>query len=321
MRWGGGDGFLNLVDTTNNRILYSESQYLGLDAQRPGHGREPGHPAEPTRGLHRGPPELDHVAGPRRTPTSGSATPWRRATGTARSSSAPTTPTRSTPASTSSSESTDRGDTWTSLGDLTTGTDRRTLEIMGQRPDSFTLSLDDGIPYWPTLTAIAESEFTPGELYVGTDDGQVRVSRDGGADLARRDRRHARPARDDLDQRDRTRRSTSTAASTSWPTTTATTTTATTCGAPTTTGARGRPSPGTCPRTGSRAPSGRIPATPTCSTWAPSSASSGPGTVAPTGSSSGAGFPPSPSTTWWSIPGTTTWSSPPTAAASGFSTR
>ena len=29
-KWGGGDGFLSLVDTTNNRILYSESQYLGL---------------------------------------------------------------------------------------------------------------------------------------------------------------------------------------------------------------------------------------------------------------------------------------------------
>src|SRR5665811_2374716 len=51
---------------------------------------------------------------------------------------------------------------------------------MRERPDSFTLSLDDGIPYWPTITAIAESEFTPGELYVGTDDGQVRVTRDGG---------------------------------------------------------------------------------------------------------------------------------------------
>ena len=51
---------------------------------------------------------------------------------------------------------------------------------MEQKPDSFVLSLDDGAPYWPTLTAIAESEFTPGVLYVGTDDGQVQVSTDDG---------------------------------------------------------------------------------------------------------------------------------------------
>ncbi|HSW30443.1 MAG TPA: hypothetical protein VLH75_13240 [Longimicrobiales bacterium] len=74
----------------------------------------------------------------------------------------------------------DRGDHWRSLGDLTTRTDRRTLEIMGQKPDSFTLSLDDGIPYWPTISAVAESPFTPGVLYVGTDDGQVQVSKDDG---------------------------------------------------------------------------------------------------------------------------------------------
>ena len=74
----------------------------------------------------------------------------------------------------------DRGDNWTSLGDLTSGVDRRTLRTMGELPDSFTLSLDDGIPYYPTLTEIAESPLVQGLLYVGTDDGQVQVSRDGG---------------------------------------------------------------------------------------------------------------------------------------------
>ena len=74
----------------------------------------------------------------------------------------------------------DQGQNWTSLGDLTTGTDRRTLRIMDQQPDSFVLSLDDGIPYWPTLAEIAESPLEEGVLYVGTDDGLVQVSRDGG---------------------------------------------------------------------------------------------------------------------------------------------
>jgi hypothetical protein len=53
---------------------------------------------------------------------------------------------------------------------------------MDQAPDSFVLSLDDGIPYWPTMTAIAESEFSPGVLYAGTDDGQVQVTVNDGAE-------------------------------------------------------------------------------------------------------------------------------------------
>ena len=30
LKTGGGDGFMNLVDTTDNKTLYTESQYLGL---------------------------------------------------------------------------------------------------------------------------------------------------------------------------------------------------------------------------------------------------------------------------------------------------
>jgi hypothetical protein len=77
-------------------------------------------------------------------------------------------------------KSTDRGDTWTSLGDLTTGVNRRELLIMGQRPHDTTLSLDDGIPYYPTLTAIAESPLYQGLLYAGTDDGNLQVSTNDG---------------------------------------------------------------------------------------------------------------------------------------------
>ena len=51
---------------------------------------------------------------------------------------------------------------------------------MGELPVPETLSLDDGIPYYPTLTAIAESPLDAAVLYVGTDDGNVKVSRDAG---------------------------------------------------------------------------------------------------------------------------------------------
>lgn len=179
VRWGGGDGFLSLVDTTDNRILYTESQYLGLIRNdlvtgqvkniRPGQPRgfigdrrnwttwpDPGNP-EQRLGNAMAPGNWDgpYIISPHDNHTlyAGLDELYK---------------------------STDRGDTWRSLGNLTTRADRRGLAIMAQRPDSFVLSLDDGIPYWPTLTAVAESEFTPGVLYVGTDDGQVQVSRDDG---------------------------------------------------------------------------------------------------------------------------------------------
>jgi photosystem II stability/assembly factor-like uncharacterized protein len=178
-KWGGGDGFLTLVDTTDNRIAYVESQYLGLTRNDLVTGE--------SRFIRPNRPE--GYIGPRRNWTTwpdlsdpeqrlGNAMPPGNWDG----------PFVISPHDNNTLyaglnelyKSTDRGDTWRPLGDLTTGTDRRTLEIMDQEPDSFVLSLDDGIPYWPTLTAVAESEFTPGVLYVGTDDGQVQVSMDDG---------------------------------------------------------------------------------------------------------------------------------------------
>ncbi|MDP2958431.1 MAG: hypothetical protein Q8N53_18535 [Longimicrobiales bacterium] len=179
VRWGGGDGFLSLVDTTNNRILYSESQYLGLLRSDIASGQ--------VKDIRPNQPE--GFIGDRRNWTTWPdlQNPEQRL-GNAMAPGnwdgpfiiSPHDPNTLYSGLNELFKSTDRGDTWRSLGDLTSRADRRTLEIMGQRPDSFTLSLDDGIPYWPTLTAIAESEFTPGVLYAGTDDGQVQVSRDDG---------------------------------------------------------------------------------------------------------------------------------------------
>lgn len=74
----------------------------------------------------------------------------------------------------------DGGRTWKSLGDMTTGVDRSTLPLMGRTPGEQTLSLDDGVPYFPGVTALAESPRVKGLLYVGTDDGRFRISRNGG---------------------------------------------------------------------------------------------------------------------------------------------
>ena len=78
-------------------------------------------------------------------------------------------------------KSTDRGDTWDVLGeDLTTGAQRDKQPILGKVPDTHTLSRHDGVVAWPCITAIAESPVKAGVLWVGTDDGNVQMSRDGG---------------------------------------------------------------------------------------------------------------------------------------------
>ena len=78
-------------------------------------------------------------------------------------------------------KSTDRDDSWTRLGgDLTTGVDRNKLQIFGKTPDKSTLSRHDGVEEYPTITTLSESPLTPNVLWVGTDDGNVQVSRDGG---------------------------------------------------------------------------------------------------------------------------------------------
>ncbi len=78
-------------------------------------------------------------------------------------------------------KSTDRGDTWTRLGgDLTTGVDRNKLQIFGKTPDKNTLSRHDGVQEYPTITTLSESPLTPNVLWVGTDDGNLQVTRDGG---------------------------------------------------------------------------------------------------------------------------------------------
>jgi photosystem II stability/assembly factor-like uncharacterized protein len=179
VKWGGGDGFWNLVDTTDNVTLYTASQFLGLSRVNLVTGEErsirPGDPTGAiaarrnwdTWGDMKAPPQrLGNAMAPAnwdapilishhdaRTIYAGTNILWK---------------------------STDRGDTWTALGDRTTGIDRRTLPIMGRMPDPETRSLDDGVPYWPSVSAIAESPRVRNVLWVGTDDGNVQRSGDGG---------------------------------------------------------------------------------------------------------------------------------------------
>ncbi|MBS3819093.1 hypothetical protein KGY73_06270 [bacterium] len=75
----------------------------------------------------------------------------------------------------------DRGETWSSTPDLTKQIDRKSLKLMGVKGSEPMLSKNDGTSSYGEITTIAESPLDPHILWVGTDDGNVQVSRDGGS--------------------------------------------------------------------------------------------------------------------------------------------
>ncbi len=78
-------------------------------------------------------------------------------------------------------ETRDAGLTWKVISpDLSRQQDWKKLPIMGLTRDSTTLSRDDGIEWYGTITTISESPLAAGTLLVGTDDGNVQMTTDGG---------------------------------------------------------------------------------------------------------------------------------------------
>lgn len=75
----------------------------------------------------------------------------------------------------------DRGESWDRTADLSRQVDRDTLTLMGVRGEEITISRNDGTASYGEITTIAESPLDPALLWVGTDDGNLQVSRDGGA--------------------------------------------------------------------------------------------------------------------------------------------
>lgn len=75
-----------------------------------------------------------------------------------------------------------RGDKWTSIsGDLTKNQERIELEIMGKR-QSWDAPWDVlAMSNYNTITSIAESPKDEGILYIGTDDGIIQATQDGGS--------------------------------------------------------------------------------------------------------------------------------------------
>jgi photosystem II stability/assembly factor-like uncharacterized protein len=75
----------------------------------------------------------------------------------------------------------DRGDSWTALSDdLTRDRNRYELELMGRVWSVDALYDNGAMSKYATITAITESPIAEGVLYVGTDDGLIQTSEDGG---------------------------------------------------------------------------------------------------------------------------------------------
>jgi photosystem II stability/assembly factor-like uncharacterized protein len=74
-----------------------------------------------------------------------------------------------------------RGETWTASPDLTNNIGRNDRPIMGVPGTAPMASKHDGAASYSNIVTISESPVVPGILWVGTNDGNVQMSRDGGA--------------------------------------------------------------------------------------------------------------------------------------------
>ena len=155
----GGDGFVSLIDPTNHRIVFSESQdgFMG---------------------------RIDRVTNEFKSirpeaPTGEKSYRWNWDT--------PMMMSRTDPATiyvggNKLFRSTDRGHSWTAIsGDLTLGIDRDTMALMGVKGKDIAVAKNDGVDGYGALFTIGESPKRPGVLWTGSDDGLVHLSRDAGA--------------------------------------------------------------------------------------------------------------------------------------------
>jgi hypothetical protein len=77
--------------------------------------------------------------------------------------------------------STDGGHSFTAISaDLTQAIDRDGLSLMGVAVKDVTIARNDGVQSYGNLTQLVESPRQPGVIYAGADDGSVQMTKDGG---------------------------------------------------------------------------------------------------------------------------------------------
>ena len=177
---GGGDGFQTAVDPTDYNVVYTESQNGNTNRYDLRTGRVQSirpRAAAPGRGGGRGqatgqPPGGNVLnAAPDDQYRFNWNTPFQLS---------PHNPSIVWLGGNRLFRSYNRGDTWLASADLTKQVDRNTVTVMGVPGDRSMLSKNDGVTAYSTIVSLDESPVMPGVVWVGTDDGTVQVSRDGG---------------------------------------------------------------------------------------------------------------------------------------------
>ena len=154
----GGDGFQPLMDPTDPRIVYGESQDGRMS-------------------------RIDRLTNERQTirpePAEGeTAFRWNWDTPMLLS---PHDPKTIYVGANRLFRSTDRGHTWQAISpDLTSNTERSELSIMGVKDSEVRIARNDGVTNWSTLVTVTESPARAGVLWTGSDDGVVSMSPEGG---------------------------------------------------------------------------------------------------------------------------------------------
>jgi photosystem II stability/assembly factor-like uncharacterized protein len=154
----GGDGFHSQVDPVDPNTIYSESQYGVLVRYDKPTGQEI--VLQPLEG--KGEPPLR----------------WNWDSPVIIS---PHSHTRLYFAANKLFRSDDRGDTWKAIsGDLTRQLDRNKLPVMGKVWGPDAVAKNQSTSFYGNIVALAESPKKEGLIYVGTDDGLIQVTGDGG---------------------------------------------------------------------------------------------------------------------------------------------
>jgi len=174
---GGGDAFTIRADPEDPNIIYTTISLMRLDLRtglsksiRPGAvpqggpGGQGGPAAQGDRSLERTNWDPPYIISPH-------------------------SPTRLYYGSSQLYRTDDRGDHWTLLsGDLTRNLDRTKIPIMGKVWPTDSVGYNRATTALSTIVSLDESPLLEGLLYVGTDDGLLQVSEDGGKNWRKTDK-------------------------------------------------------------------------------------------------------------------------------------
>ncbi|HVT58794.1 MAG TPA: glycosyl hydrolase [Thermoanaerobaculia bacterium] len=162
----GGDGFVSRADPEDPNIVYAQSQYGGIVRYDRKSGEQVDIQPQPAAGE---PPLRFNWDSPLAI--------------------SPFSHTRLYMGANRLFRSDDRGDTWRPVSpDLTRQLDRNKLQVMGTVWSVDSVAKNASTSFYGNIVALSESPGKEGLIYLGTDDGLIQVTEDGGANWRKIDR-------------------------------------------------------------------------------------------------------------------------------------